>query len=192
MREIWSAQAFSFFTDNSPIREVTAARLAGLGFVGNNGLLISPAYGTYHFIAEIVTDLWLEPSMPMESGCEACRRCLDACPAGALSPAGVDKSRCRSHITQKKGELEDWEWTILEKDSLIFGCDVCQRVCPMNQHLLPTALPEFREDRIITVSKAELEGLSERRFQEIYGDRAFAWRGKKVLLRNLNINGGEE
>lgn len=63
---------FLFFTDNSPIREVTAARLAGLGFVGNNGLLISPAYGTYHFIAEIVTDLWLEPSMPMESGCEAC------------------------------------------------------------------------------------------------------------------------
>ena len=74
MRETWQEQTFAVFTDNSPIREVTAARLAGLGFIGNNGLLISPAYGSYHFIAEIVTDLWLEPSEPVEAGCGECRR----------------------------------------------------------------------------------------------------------------------
>ncbi len=179
MREIWPAQAFSFFTDNSPIREVTAARLAGLGFVGNNGLLISPVYGTYHFIAEIVTDLWLEPSMPMESGCEACRRCLDACPAGALSPAGVDKSRCRSHITQKKGELTDWEQQQVQKGGLAWGCDICNEVCPYNRPPKRTDIPAFCQ---------ELDGMiREENLPRLIKERAFGYRGIKVLQRNLRI-----
>lgn len=104
MREIWPAQAFSFFTDNSPIREVTAARLAGLGFVGNNGLLISPVYGTYHFIAEIVTDLWLEPSMPMESGCEACRAVPGRLSGRRAVPGGSgQKPMPLAHHPEKRG-----------------------------------------------------------------------------------------
>ncbi|MDD5920518.1 MAG: DUF1730 domain-containing protein [Oscillospiraceae bacterium] len=179
MRAIWSAQEFSFFTDNSPIREVTAARLAGLGFVGNNGLLINPVYGTYHFIAEIVTDLWLEPSIPLESGCGECRRCLDACPAGALSPSGVDKSRCRSHITQKKGELTDWETEQVRKGGLAWGCDICNDVCPHNHPPCKTDLAVFCRDLRGMIQEEDLPQLVQ--------ERAFGYRGVKVLQRNLRI-----
>ncbi|MBQ5749071.1 MAG: epoxyqueuosine reductase, partial [Oscillospiraceae bacterium] len=75
--------------NNSPIREVTAAYLAGLGFVGKNGLLINEQLGSYHFITEIVTDLELSADRPLEKECGSCRLCLDACPLGALSLAGV-------------------------------------------------------------------------------------------------------
>ena len=182
--------------DTGPVIDRYFAMRGGLAEAGRNNLLYRKGMGSYFFIGSMLVNLPFlteEVEPQMAAACRECERCIRSCPGGALKRDGTfDPQRCRSAITQKKGELEDWEWTILEKDSLIFGCDVCQRVCPMNQHLLTTALPEFREDRIITVSKAELEGLSERRFQEIYGDRAFAWRGKKVLLRNLNINGGEE
>ena len=179
MRETWQEQTFAVFTDNSPIREVTAARLAGLGFIGNNGLLISPAYGSYHFIAEIVTDLWLEPSEPVEAGCGGCRLCLDACPTGALSPFGVEKSRCRSHITQKKGDLTAWEQDQVRKGGLAWGCDICSDVCPYNHPPCWTDLPDFRR---------ELNGfIREEDLPRLIKERAFGYRGVKVMQRNLRI-----
>ncbi len=182
--------------DTGPVIDRYFAMRGGLAEAGRNNLLYRKGMGSYFFIGSMLVNLPFlteEVKPQMAAACRECERCIRSCPGGALKRDGTfDSRRCRSAITQKKGELQDWEWTILEKDSLIFGCDVCQRVCPMNQQLPPTALPEFRENRIVTVSKAELEGLSERRFQEVYGDRAFAWRGKKVLLRNLDINGGEE
>lgn len=179
MRETWQEQTFAVFTDNSPIREVTAARLAGLGFIGNNGLLISPAYGSYHFIAEIVTDLWLEPSEPVEAGCGECRLCLDTCPTGALSPFGVEKSRCRSHITQKKGDLTAWEQDQVRKGGLAWGCDICSDVCPYNHPPCWTDLPDFRR---------ELNGfIREEDLPRLIKERAFGYRGVKVMQRNLRI-----
>lgn len=179
MKARWPGQEFVFFTDNSPIREVTAAYLAGLGFVGKNGLLVSPAYGTYHFIAEIVTGLWLEPSAPVQEGCGDCRRCLDACPQKALSPAGVDKSRCRSHITQKKGELTLWEEEQIQKGGLAWGCDICSDVCPYNHPPKPADIPAFCQG---------LDGLiQEEDLPRLLKEKAFGYRGQKVLQRNLRI-----
>ena len=117
--------------------------------------------------------------MPMESGCEACRRCLDACPAGALSPAGVDKSRCRSHITQKKGELTDWEQQQVQKGGLAWGCDICNEVCPYNRPPKRTDIPAFCQ---------ELDGMiREEDLPRLIKERAFGYRGIKVLQRNLRI-----
>ncbi|MDD3192726.1 MAG: DUF1730 domain-containing protein [Oscillospiraceae bacterium] len=179
MKNIWPGRDFVLFTDNSPIREVSAAHLAGLGFVGKNGLLISPAYGTYQFIAEIVTDLWLAPAMPAAPGCGDCDRCLKACPAGALSPAGVDQSRCRSHITQKKGELTLWEQAQVYKGGLAWGCDICNDVCPYNQPPRKTDIPAFG---------SALDGLvQEEDLPKLLAEKAFGYRGIKVLQRNLRI-----
>lgn len=179
MKERWPDKSFAFFTDNSPVREVTAACLAGLGFVGKNGLLISPAYGTHHFIAEIVTDLWLAPSAPMAEGCGACRRCLDACPQKALSPQGVDKSRCRSYITQKKGELTLWEQEQIYQGGLAWGCDICSDVCPYSRPPKPTDIPAFCQNLCGTIGEENLPGLLK--------EKAFGYRGQKVLQRNLRI-----
>ena len=88
---------------------------------------------------------------------------------------------------QKKGVLEPWEIKILQKDGLVFGCDICQSVCPMNQHVEKTPIPEFTADRIVSLHKEDLEGLSNKTFKEKYPDRAFTWRGPAVILRNLEL-----
>ena len=179
LRKAFPEQTFAVFTDNSPIREVTAARLAGLGFVGKNGLLINRRYGSYHFITEIVTDLALTPDSPEEKSCGDCRRCLDACPLGALSPEGVTLSRCRSHITQKKGELQPWERKEIEKGALAWGCDICSDVCPYNQKAALTDIPAFLQAVESQITRENLPGLLK--------EKAFGWRGIAVMRRNLDI-----
>lgn len=95
--------------------------------------------------------------------------------------------RCRSAITQKKGELEDWEREIFDQGSLIFGCDTCQTVCPHNQHIPISPIKEFTEDRIDSLTRADLEGLTRKEFLAKYPNRAFTWRGPGVLIRNLQL-----
>lgn len=179
LQKTYPENAFAFFTDNSPIREVRAAYLAGLGFVGKNGLLINPRYGTYHFIAEIVTDLALEPSTPSKASCGDCRLCLDHCPLGALSGQGVNRSLCRSHISQKKGKLDPWEEEQLEKGHLVWGCDICGDVCPYNCDAQRTDIPAFLQDVQSVVDPDNLSALMK--------EKAFSYRGEQVLQRNLHI-----
>ncbi|MDD2954847.1 MAG: DUF1730 domain-containing protein [Oscillospiraceae bacterium] len=173
-------RSFAFFTDSSPLREVEAARLAGLGFVGKNGQLICRGAGSRHFICEIVTDLPLTPGTPQPDGCGECRRCLRACPNGAIGPEGViDRERCRSHITQKKGELTPWERENIRLGGLAWGCDICTDACPYNREAPLTDIPRFYE---------ETTGiLSEENCEEMVSRKAFGWRGVQVLRRNLAI-----
>ncbi|MEG1942975.1 MAG: DUF1730 domain-containing protein, partial [Angelakisella sp.] len=127
LRAEFPQNSFTAFVDSSPIPEVEAACLCGLGFRGKNGQLISKEYGSMTFIGEIVTDMEMreyEPPAPWAS-CGACRRCLDACPAGALGKDGPDSVRCRSAITQKKGELTLWEQQEIKDGGLVWGCDCC-------------------------------------------------------------------
>lgn len=104
LQEVFPQNQFEPFTDNSPIREVSAAFHAGLGRRGKNGLILHPKYGSYVFIGEVVTDLVLQPDRPLNSGeCIGCGKCQSVCPQGALQSDGsVCLERCRSHITQKK------------------------------------------------------------------------------------------
>ena len=179
LREQFPCQEFALFTDNSPIREVTAAYLAGLGFVGKNGLLINEQLGSYHFITEIVTDFDLPADTPVEKNCGSCRLCLDACPLGALSPAGVEKKLCRSHITQKKGALERWELEQIRLGGLAWGCDICQDVCPYNKHPQISRIPAFLENNKSCIEPGDLPGLM--------AEKAFGYRGIAVMQRNLNL-----
>lgn len=178
--------------DNSPIPEKAAASLAGLGLRGLHSLMILPPYGSYVFLGTVLTDLVLPTSGESAPDCVRCGKCVQVCPGGAISEAGVDRERCVSHMTQKKGALSDWEAGLVRENPCLWGCDLCQRVCPYNEDLPLTPLAEFRKDLILELSEDDLAGLTNRAFQEKYGDRAFAWRGPAVLRRNLALRRGQK
>jgi len=177
---------FALFSDHSPIAEVDAAARAGLGTVGMNHLLITPTWGSYVFIAEIVTDMPYEqvttapasdlPSAPPR--CEGCGRCIRACPA-QYAPDGI----CLSALTQKKGELSKSEESALRKHPLVWGCDFCQTVCPHNQLVEDTPITFFLENRRLRIEPATLNEMSNAEFSR----RAYAWRGRTVIARNLHL-----
>ncbi len=171
------------FCDNSPIPEVRAAALAGLGTVGQNGLLLNPTFGSYVFIAELVCDRPLTVTGGKAEKCPSCGRCAAACPAACVGAA--DKSaRCLSAVTQKKGTLTDRETALLRAGGLCWGCDACQDVCPINRTAKIAPHPCFTEYvPLLTREMAEDPALRE---------KAYGWRGAAVLRRNLDIlEGGD-
>lgn len=178
---------FSVHADIGPSVDRHLARLAGLGFYGKNGMLIHPKLGSFFFIGWIHTSISVSYDTPIEQTCLGCNQCYKACPGGALSEDSLDITRCASAISQKKGELTWEEKAILIKSNLIFGCDRCQTVCPHNRDIQTTYLPDFTENQIFRLSLAELSSMTNRTFSEKYKDRAFSWRGKGVLIRNLEI-----
>lgn len=174
---------FEAFCDISPINEVKAAYLSGLGVLGKNGLIINKKYGSYCFIGEIVTDLELyEYSVPL-GFCIGCNKCQNSCISGALKDVKgktftLDLNLCVSAITQKKGELSQNEVSLVKKGGLVWGCDVCSDVCPMNKAAEQTNIKEFYSDLLFNLTEQNLNGIS---------DRAYFYKGKNTLLRNLGI-----
>lgn len=180
---------FSCSADHCPIDERHAALTSHLGILGKHGLLINERYGTYVFVAEILTDLdpcRIYASCGGDIGhCCACGRCAVACPTGILR--GESES-CLSAITQRKGELTESEIALMRKIGTAWGCDVCQRVCPHNAAPALTPIPIFYENRLTRVSVSDIEAMTDEEFSA----RAFAWRGRAVILRNLRLLDGEE
>lgn len=187
IQPVFPDDQFLPITDTSPLADRWLAYAAGLGFFGRNHCLIHPRYGSYVTIGALLTTLSLPESTPMENRCGACRRCLSACPGRALTEGAIRPWQCKSYLTQKKEALTEKEIQILRKTPLIFGCDECQRVCPWNENAAPSPLPEMKEGRILSLSREDLEFLSARGFDKAYRGYAFAWRGKKTLLRNLAL-----
>lgn len=183
LKSAFPENEFVFFTDNSPIREVSSAVRAGLGVLGKNGLLIHPKYGSFVFIGEIVTDLTV-PGAKANGMCIGCGRCAAACPAGAISPEGIDRERCLSHITQKKGTLTPEEETLVRKGNSLWGCDICQEVCPYNHGIPETEIAAFQENIIPYVDYHEIG--------ELVKTRAFGFRGSGVIRRNYEILYGKQ
>lgn len=170
----------AFFGDHSPIDERDAAARSALGIIGDNGLLINEKYGTYVFTGEVLTDLSPE-SIPCSEAvltefCEHCGECMRACPISEIG-------ECLSALTQKKGELTDKERQYIKKYGSAWGCDMCQSACPHNRHPKCTPIEYFREKRISRITSELVKDMSDAEFSE----RAFAWRGKDVILRNLEI-----
>ena len=175
---------FVGFGDHSPIDERHAALIAGLGVLGKNGLLINEKYGTYVFIADVITDV--EPAVlgakvpGLIGKCVGCGSCLSACPTGILRGKG---DSCLSFITQKKGELSESEAALMRRVNTAWGCDVCQEVCPHNRDMRETPIDFFARDRILRLDSETLASLDEDQFKK----RAFAWRGRAVVERNVKI-----
>ena len=172
------------YGDHSPIAERYAALLAGLGIAGDNGLIINEKYGSYVFIADVITDI--EPSLlgstdvlPIQR-CEGCGACKRACPTGILRGEGDD---CLSAITQRKGELNEEEKQLMRDYNTLWGCDVCQSVCPHNKNPRITPVEFFHLDRIDKLTSEKLSSMSDEEFSR----RAFAWRKRKTVERNIDI-----
>lgn len=179
LRDEYPDECFVFFTDNSPIPEVQAAVNAGLGVKGKNRLLINKEYGSWFFISEIVTTMHLPSAQKPESHCLNCNKCIEACPTHALSEGGFQKELCLSDITQRKGELTSEQCELIKKIGCAWGCDICQTVCPMNKKVK------------IKPSEIFLDGIETTAKTDNISDRAYAWRGEKVIKRNLEIIGGK-
>lgn len=173
--------------DISPLAERDLAVQAGVGFLGDNGCLINPTYGSWCFIGAVLTTWPLEPDRPLERSCCHCGACARNCPGRCFREGTYGYRTCKSYLTQKKGELTEEEQAILRKTPLIFGCDHCQLICPHNRQVPETPLAEFRRDRLPRIAGQDLENLTNRQFRERYGSYAFSWRGKKILLRNLDL-----
>jgi epoxyqueuosine reductase len=135
------------YVDHGPVLEKAFARHAGIGFIGKNTLLITEEFGSWVFLSVILTTLELESGLSQTSQCGSCQLCLDACPTAALTaPYQLDANRCISYLTiENKGEIPDELKSKL--NGWVFGCDICQEVCPYNAHPKPTAVKAFQPDQ---------------------------------------------
>lgn len=182
LKKSFPNNSFLGCTDNSPIDERHAALISGLGILGDNGLLINEKYGSYVFVGDILTDA--EPDLlfalePKEIGyCEHCGKCKAACPTAILSGKSTE---CLSAITQKKGDLSTSEIDLMKKCNTVWGCDLCQNACPHNASPQKTPISMFYEDRIDLLTSETVQKMSD----EDFSIRAFAWRKRKTVMRNL-------
>ena len=176
LREKFPGNTFEAFVDNSPFPEVRCAVNAGLGVMGLNNLFINKDYGSWVFLGEIVTDRYFEPFRGEYSLCDGCNRCIKACPVSAISGRELLKEKCLSFLSQKKGELSEETKALIASTGCAWGCDICQKVCPMNINARTTPIKEFFDTAEAFVTKDT--GIE---------NRAFAWRGKAVIDRNLEI-----
>ena len=182
---------FIVLVDNSPIPEVYTAWLSGCGILGLNNLLISKNYGSYIFIGTILSDLDIGSTPKNNEYCLKCKACIASCPTKALTFDGhkvhFRKELCVSNISQKKGVLTKEELQMFMSTPLVWGCDCCIDVCPYNQNPLQTKIPSFTNSLIYSLSNSDISGLSNKAFKEKYGTRSFAWRGKAVFERNIEL-----
>lgn len=177
---------FYGFADKSPLSETYTAACAGLGIIGDNHVLINEKYGSFVFIGEILSEMPAEelgyiPHETEPKGCLHCGRCKAACP---MTESGMD---CLSAVTQKKGALTEAEQNYILKNGSAWGCDICQTSCPLIKRVLDgnvkTPVDFFLHDRIDFLTSGKINLMSDAEF----ATRAFSWRGRNTILRNLAL-----
>ncbi|MBO8142581.1 MAG: tRNA epoxyqueuosine(34) reductase QueG [Firmicutes bacterium] len=180
-------QAQAFVDTGPPVDREVAAE-AGLGWFGKNACLYVPNYGSWVFLGEIFTNLDLAPDPRVTLDCGDCDRCIRACPTGAITEAYyVDPNRCVSYLTQMPGSIPE---ELRESIGLrVFGCDVCQDVCPWNREAVCADRPEFRPRPEVGTAPSLIDMLrmTKGQFRQKFGLTAAGWRGKKTLQRNAAI-----
>jgi epoxyqueuosine reductase len=177
------------FVDSAPVMDKAWAKKSGLGWIGKNSNLIHPKNGSFFFIAELILDLELTADGPMKDYCGTCTRCIDACPTDAIvEPYVVDGSKCISYLTielkdqiipsEFKGKMDNW----------MFGCDICQDVCPWNRFSKPHNESKFNpHDQLLKMSKADWEDISEEIFRELFRNSAVKRTKNSGLVRNIKF-----
>ena len=179
---------YRVFADNGPLVDRYLAYLAGIGYYGVNNNLITDKYGSYVFIGYIVNNYDLEVDNPTNKTCIKCNKCVKYCPGNALEGNyKMNPKKCLSYITQKKEELTLEEKDKMKKNKLIFGCDICQIVCPHNKDICESNIEEFTTDLITNLDEEEISSISNKEFKRRYKNRAFSWRGRNIIKRNMDI-----
>lgn len=179
---------FRVFVDSAPVLEKAWARKSGLGWVGKNANLITKKHGSFYFLAEIICDLDLDYDLAVTDHCGSCRACIDACPTQAIvSDRIVDGSKCISYATiELKNEIPDYFNG--KMDDWMFGCDVCQDVCPWNRFSAPTLQEKFAPNfQKLNFRKNEWKGLTQELFSEIFKKSAVKRTKFSGLMRNVNL-----
>ncbi|MBA2874656.1 tRNA epoxyqueuosine(34) reductase QueG [Thermaerobacillus caldiproteolyticus] len=170
--------------DTGELADRAVAERAGIGWSGKNCSIITPEFGSYVYLGEMITNIPFPPDEPIENRCGTCTKCIDACPTGALVQGGqLNAQRCIAFLTQTKGFLAD---EFRDKiGNRLYGCDTCQVVCPENKGKDFHLHPEMEPDPEISKPKLiPLLHISNREFKEKFGSIAGAWRGKKPIQRN--------
>jgi epoxyqueuosine reductase len=177
------------FVDSAPVLEKAWAKKSGLGWIGKNGNLINKAKGSYFFIAELMLDIPLEYDEPVSSYCGTCTRCIDACPTQAIvQPFVVDGSKCISYFTIELKDEQLPDEMAGKFDNWIFGCDVCQQVCPWNRFAQPHHEPEFLPNETLLKMKTnDWEKMTEEVFNRQFKDSPIKRTKFKGLKRNLKF-----
>lgn len=179
---------YKIFVDNGPLVDRHLAYLSGIGYFGINNNIITDEYGSYVFIGYIINNYEFYPDEPLPKTCIKCNKCVKYCPGNAiLGNFELNPQRCLSYLTQKKEELSEEEIKLIKDNKMVFGCDVCQDICPHNNNIQKTNIEEFIENQITELDYKEISNISNKEFKRRYGDRAFSWRGKKIIQRNFEI-----
>ena len=179
--------SFKPMVDTGELIDVAVAQRAGLGFIGKNGLLITKEHGSYVYLGEIITNIPFEPDTPIENQCGECTKCIDACPTSALLGDGrMNAQLCLSYQTQTRGMMpEEFRSKIR---TVIYGCDICQQVCPFNKGKDAHFHEEMAPDpEVVTPLLKPLLTISNKEFKQKFGYLAGSWRGKKPIQRNAII-----
>ncbi|MBN2484518.1 MAG: tRNA epoxyqueuosine(34) reductase QueG [Bacteroidales bacterium] len=175
-----------YFTDSAPVLERAWAVEAGLGWIGKNTNLIAPKKGSYFFIGELIIDLELEYDRPVGDFCGTCTRCIDACPTKALfQPYTLDSKKCISYQTiENKGEID--KVVKPELNNYIFGCDICQDVCPWNRFSEPaTELALQPHEGFMGLGTESWQTMDEELFRQLFSHTPLSRVGFKGIRKNL-------
>lgn len=184
LRERVSNLSVKSMVDTGELVDRAVAERAGIGWSGKNCSIITPEFGSYVYLGEMITNIPFPPDEPIENECGDCRLCLDACPTGALVDAGrLNAKRCIAFLTQTKDFLPDeFRGKIGNR---IYGCDTCQTVCPKNKGKANWIHDEFMPDpELAKPLLTPLLKLSNKEFKKKFGTMAGSWRGKKPIQRN--------
>lgn len=181
--------------DTAPLLERDFARVAGIGWYGKNTMLISRDIGSWFFLGAILTSAQLEYDQPFESDhCGSCTRCLDACPTDAFPEPGVlDSNRCISYLTIERRDKTVPDDLRAGMGNWIFGCDICQEVCPWNRFAPQESLPEFqRREELELLSLNDILRLDETTFEATFAGTPLKRTGRDVIVRNAAIAAGNQ
>jgi epoxyqueuosine reductase len=177
------------FVDSAPVLERDWAKRSGLGWIGKNTLLIHPKKGSYFFLSEIILDLEMDYDHPISDYCGTCTKCIDACPTDAIHPDGfvLNGSKCISYLTielknklptEFQNKMENW----------MFGCDICQQVCPWNRFSTPHSEEKFNpKPQLLNMTKTEWQDISEPVFNELFEGSPVKRTKYEGLKRNISF-----
>ena len=180
--------SFRVFVDSAPVLEKAWARKSGIGWVGKNANLITKKNGSFYFLAEIICDLELLEDIPVTDHCGSCKKCIESCPTQAIiSDKIIDGSKCISYATIElkdqipdffKDKMEDW----------MFGCDICQDVCPWNRFSAPTLEEKFQPNsKLQNFTKQDWKDITQEIFSEVFKKSAVKRTKFAGLKRNLDF-----
>lgn len=177
------------FTDSAPVMDKAWAQKSGLGWLGKNGLIIRPKHGSFFFVAELILDLELLPDGAIKDYCGTCTKCIDACPTGALDePYKVNGSQCISYLTIElkdallPGEFRD------KMENWMFGCDICQDVCPWNRFAKPHNMLEFEpRTGLLDMKYEDWHELTQEVFSQYFSKSAVKRTKFSGLQRNIDF-----